>query len=131
MYCKDCGNKLNPSDKYCTRCGSNLNNIENNNEINNSSFKETNISLVFGITACIFLFIPLFSIPLAITAIILGIINRKKQKITGLILGIISIILTIIEFILIIIFINSVVIKGIFPHIEETFNNIIEEHFSE
>ena len=125
MYCKNCGNKLNVGDKYCNGCG---NDIKENNNVNRT-FKETsspNISLIFGIIACCLFFVPFISIPLAIVAIITGITNRKNQKSTGTVLGIISITLTIGMYILIFSFFK-LIIKDMKPLIENSFEELIKE----
>lgn len=102
MYCINCGNKINPNDNFCDKCGNSINETDHNN--NSKPTNNTNVSLILGIIACCIFFVPFFSIPLAIIAIVLGIINRKEQKATGIILGIITIILVIIEFIAIFLF---------------------------
>ena len=127
MYCPNCGNETKKNDNFCDKCGNNLNNsnININQKIDNQN-KPINISLILGIIACCLFFIPFFSIPLAIVAIILGIINRKEQKITGVILGVISIVLVAIEIIIILLSINFITDK-ITPYLENTFEGLKEE----
>lgn len=128
MFCKYCGQKLNEGDEFCTNCGAkkdsnsgvqqNINNNQpnmNNNGVNNNpnNMQVPNktsataiVSLVLGILS-LFLcfFINLFTLPLSITGIILGIITKEKggMKIAGIILNLLSIIISI----LIIVFIGA------------------------
>ena len=121
MFCKYCGQKLNEGDEFCTNCGAkkdlnpgvqpNVNNTQpnmNNNVVNNNPNNMQNpnktsataiVSLVLGILS-IFLcfFINLFTLPLSITGIVLGIITKEKggMKIAGIILNILSIIISIV-----------------------------------
>ena len=126
MYCTNCGTKVEQNDKYCSCCGNEINQNNNSNHKPPKS-KETNISLILGIIACCLFFIPIISIPLAIIAIVLGITNRNKQKITGPILGIISIILTIGMYTLMILLIKNIFNEELKPFIENTFEQLIEE----
>ncbi len=95
MYCTNCGNKLDQQEKYCTYCGTAC----EKEELETKSINHQNndsVTIILGVLACIFFWMPVFSIPLAIISIILG-INQKKitnKTSTGTILGIISIILT-------------------------------------
>lgn len=112
MYCSNCGNKLKEKDSYCTNCGIK---IETENQKYDQAKQENqtkvtknnngNTSLILGIISCIIFWLPYVSIPLAIISIILG-KNYKKEtgsKATGSILGMISLILSIIEIILIVV----------------------------
>ncbi len=95
MYCTNCGSKLEKNEKYCTKCGEPCEKekeiINQKNPTNNND----NIPIILGIVACILFWIPVFSIPLAIISIVLGIAQRKETHSSiGIILGIISIILT-------------------------------------
>lgn len=127
MYCINCGNKVNSTDNFCNKCG---NNVSTNQNLNTQpkENKSTNVSLVLGIIACCLFFIPFISIPLAILAIVLGIINRKEHKLTGLILGIISIILVIIEVIALILFTGFLTREIIDGDFLEEIREIIEEN---
>ena len=127
MYCSNCGNQVKSEDKFCERCGIYLNNnVSNINSNVPNQNKSTNTSLVLGIIACCLFFIPFISLPLAIIAIILGIINRKEQKITGVILGITSIVLVAVEVVLITLLFNFLIDK-VPTYLEDTFDELIEE----
>ena len=95
MYCTNCGNEMKEDEQYCTSCGMPRNVKEQ--PIKTSSGIRTT-SLVLGIIACFLSFIPILSIPLAIASIITGIAAKKEDnKLSiGVILGFISIIITII-----------------------------------
>ena len=125
MYCINCGNKVNSTDNFCDKCGANLSNNQNNQPKEN---KSTNVSLILGIIACCLFFIPFISIPLAIIAIILGIANRKEHKLTGLILGVTSIVLVIIEIIALILFTGFITSKIIDSDFLEEIIEIIEDN---
>ena len=109
MYCTNCGNKINKNEKYCTNCGQicNKKNEENiDKTLTEPTVENDNIPTILGIIACVFFWIPLISIPLAVTSIIIG-INQKKitnKTSTGTILGIVSLILTTIAIITIILY---------------------------
>lgn len=129
MYCSNCGTKLREGTSFCPNCGmscsSNFQNIHHpkTNQIN------IDASVIIGIIACIFFFMPFISIPLAIISIVLGSKQKSETKHnTGRVLGIISLCLSIIEiilFILAIIFFANLDIKTI----ESTMNDEIIEHF--
>lgn len=101
MYCKNCGKKLKKDENYCPDCGTSTSTEPPKPKVTKTNTKQTSI-LIIGIIACIFFWIPVLSIPLAIVSIILG-INYKKETNTknlGVILGIISLFLTAIVIIL-------------------------------
>lgn len=127
MYCIHCGNKVNSTDNFCDKCGTNLSTNQNINNQQKEN-KSTNVSLVLGIIACCLFFIPFISIPLAVIAIIFGIVNRKEHKLTGLILGILSIILVAIEIIAIILFTGFITKEIIDGDFLEEIREIIEEN---
>ena len=110
MYCKNCGEKISSSDKFCTNCGCSVkDNIEkdidkkeNDNKkiesnIINVKKDDSNVSLVLGIIAIFSVWMPFICIPLAI----LSIIHSKKNS-GGKILGIVSLIISVIYIIVII-----------------------------
>lgn len=111
MYCQNCGKKQENNEKFCTRCGTKYVEIENSKETSEEnlsyhpeqSSSPTNVSLIIGIIALVFFWIPVLSIPLAIISIVTGTKYEKEtnQKTAGKVLGIISIILSVIEIILI------------------------------
>ena len=95
MYCSNCGNKIKGDEKFCPYCGEGLKKEEINIETNNNT-NSSNISLILGILACVFFWNILLSIPLAIASIVTGAAQKKKENKSqpGIILGIISIILS-------------------------------------
>jgi len=104
MYCKNCGNNLNQGEKFCTNCGTRIDNIQNQqgsiNNINTqikSSWKNT-VALVIGIISLVLVFIfQIFTIPLSIVGIVFGILSLKNNKkhFVGLILNIASLVLAV------------------------------------
>ena len=104
MYCSNCGKELRQGDQFCSNCGNFCHNQERKNETNSNENNHGNISLIMGIIACIFCWLPFLSIPLSIVAIIIGKRHKKAtgEKTAGTTLGFISIILSFIEIILIV-----------------------------
>ena len=112
MYCEKCGKEMKDNQQFCTNCG---NQITNNNESLGTA------SMVIGIISLILTFIfSVMTLPLSITGLILGIINKAKKgkKISGIILNGISIVLS-----FVIIFI--LIVLG-FSFIEFIFNTILD-----
>lgn len=110
MKCIYCGANIEKEDNFCNTCGSKIE-INNYHNISSSANEKKNsngtVSLVLGIIACVFFYVPFFSIPLGIVSIVLG-VNHKKEtgsKTAGTILGIISLILTTIVITLLTLFI--------------------------
>lgn len=110
-YCSRCGTENDVNAGFCKSCGNSLNtelNVQNNVQ------KKEGLgvaSLVIGIISLVFSFIfNIFTIPLAIIGLILGIVNKatKGKKFAGIILNIISIIVSTIVFILWMFVIGSV-----------------------
>lgn len=117
MYCKKCGKVLNQEQKFCTNCGTKIEN-EINSSVENNVYQQTNsfqqqdvneqyvvsnntkeskwkntTSLVIGIISLILVFIfQILTIPLSIVGLVFGIISVKENKRNkvGLILNIIS-----------------------------------------
>lgn len=89
MFCKYCGTKIEKNNLFCKNCG-NKNKRYINTNINDNS-------IIFGILAIIFFIIPFISIPLALFSIIISVEYKRKteKKSSGLLLGIISIILSV------------------------------------
>lgn len=100
MFCTKCGRVVDNNAKFCINCGNNLVNIENVNNL--ESTKKNGLataSMIIGIISLIFSFIlNIFIFPLAIIGLILGIVNKNKcgQKIAGIVLNIVSMIISII-----------------------------------
>ena len=127
MYCKNCGNKCNEGEKYCTVCG---NPIESNIQNTNNSKNQNDYPIIFGILACILFAVPLVSVPLAIISIVTGINQRKEEKnaTIGIILGIISILLSIIIIIGIILLVTFAVNKVDNVIDDFQINDILDEY---
>lgn len=100
MYCGRCGNYVGNSSKFCGYCGALLNNDRNN----------SNISLILGIAAIIMLSVPFVSIPMAIASIVMGKRNKDSGK-SGIVLGIVSLVISVIYMVLIIGFCIFAVIR--------------------
>lgn len=104
MYCTNCGNKLKENDIYCTSCGKRKNQ-EKNFSKKTSSPEQESLALFLGIFSFVFLNIPIVAIPLALTSIIISFTSKnKKNATTGRILGIISLIISVLFIIVPIIF---------------------------
>lgn len=106
MYCPNCGNKIKEETTYCTYCGAKLKKESINKEDNKTQSSRNNNSntpLIIGIIACITFWLPVVSIPLAIISIVTGKNYQKEtgKNTAGPILGITSLVLTIIEIIII------------------------------
>lgn len=106
MFCSNCGNKLNDSDKFCNYCGNKIQqyenfiekNINNNIEKTNEKVKNANglgiTGFILGIIAFIIAFIPIvnvISFILALIGLVFSIIGicmkgKKAMPIIGLIL---------------------------------------------
>lgn len=129
MYCIKCGNEVNRDDKFCTYCGSFL--LSSDNVSNREDNVSDNMALIMGIFALIFFWIPVISVPLAITCIIKG--NEYNKKVncrsSSTKLGVVSIILSIIFLVLFIIFIFLVVTYVDDTQYNDT-ENTIEEHYN-
>jgi len=95
MYCSRCGNFVNEPSKFCSRCGSPLNNeyFDNSNvKANKTQSKMVSASIAIGVLSLTLVFIfQVFTIPLSVIGIILGVIGFTKTKAkTGLILNSVS-----------------------------------------
>lgn len=116
MFCSKCGNKVEGNIKFCSNCGNNLevnNTAQGNlqyiaenptiNNYNSNSSQNNNglaiASLIIGIVS-VFLsfFINIFIFPISITGLILGIVNKNKcgQKVAGIILNSLSMVIALI-----------------------------------
>ena len=100
MYCPKCGEKNNENVKYCSKCGTSL--TEEIKETKNKKEGLGTASMVIGIISLILsltciVFIPIIIVlPLAVVGVILGIVNvcKKGKKFSGIILNIVSIVLS-------------------------------------
>lgn len=101
MFCNKCGSKVEGNAKFCNNCGNSLQiNVVNQN-INKSEEKNglAVASLVIGIISTILsFFLNIFIFPVAITGLILGIVNKNKcgSKTAGIILNSLSMVIAII-----------------------------------
>ena len=107
MYCTNCGNKLNDTDKFCVNCGEKRTIVENinvnNNNINNNNNGSNGLkiaSIILGTISIggslLFIFAP-FCFILSIIGLILGICALKKGKnVSGILLNSIGFVLSII-----------------------------------
>lgn len=87
MYCQKCGSKIKDGDVFCSSCGNTVGSVE----VNEAS-KSSNAGLICGIIAILTLWIPIVSIPCAIVAIVKG----RKSNAGVVILGVVSLLLSII-----------------------------------
>ncbi len=123
MHCPNCGELVKKDNYFCENCGYELKKREN------ITTNTSDSSTLLGVLSCLFTIFPLLSMPLAIISIVTSVKNNKEEKKSrpGLILGIISLIIsTALIIISIIIFlliknINYKVIDDYKP--EEYFNN--------
>ena len=99
-YCPKCGTENNAEAKFCKSCGSNFegeSSVSTTNTVNNVPQNEGlgTASMVIGIIAlvlsftCFVIFPLIIVIPLALTGLILGIVNKAKKgkKFSGIILN--------------------------------------------
>jgi len=89
MYCKNCGTENEKETKYCVKCGK---------ELSKKSEGLGTASMIIGIISIVLSFIiTVITLPLSITGLVLGIVNKAKggKKISGIILNAISIFLSI------------------------------------
>lgn len=89
MYCKNCGAENEKDTKFCSKCGKEMKKSEGLGIA----------SMVIGIISIVLSFlITVITLPLSITGLILGIVNKAKggKKISGIVLNAISIFLSII-----------------------------------
>ncbi len=77
MYCKNCGNLLNDTQKYCTQCGEA---ISNDKKFDKGKKEQSIAALVLGITSLVFWIIPFLGLPIGVTGLILGIIGVRENK---------------------------------------------------
>ena len=123
MHCSNCGNEIKNDEKFCSSCGTPIKK-EQSEGLGIASMVLGIISLVF----CIFL--NILTLPLSLTGLILGIVNKAKKgkRISGIILNSISIILSIVIFIFII-FLGITIIGSVFsdPDIRDRINNFYNE----
>ena len=92
MYCSRCGNYVNKPSKFCSRCGSLLSNEYSNNSNIKVKSQVSSASVAVGALSLTLVFIfQVFTIPLSVIGIILGVIGFTKTKSkTGLILNSVS-----------------------------------------
>lgn len=97
MHCNNCGEEIKNNGKFCTNCGT---------EVGKKDEGLGTASMVIGIISLVLtFFINLATLPLSITGLILGIVNKSKKgkKVSGIILNAVSIVLSIIIFFILIV----------------------------
>jgi hypothetical protein len=119
MYCQKCGKELKKTSKYCTECGTI---VDNNNNQNNQSvtpiqptsttaITQPNKSLAVAsmVIGIISLFVGTIFAALPIVGLVLGLMYKGKcsEKTAGIVLNIISLVITILFTIFFIIFITT------------------------
>lgn len=101
LYCKKCGCHLEDGSKFCGNCGCEVVNDNGNHNVNSEG--KSNVSIILGIIAIMMLWLPFVCIPLAIASIVIGVKNKKyDNRNTGIILGVVSLVLSIIYIIVIV-----------------------------
>ena len=111
MYCTNCGHELGKDEIYCTNCGFLC---KDSSESSNSNISSSNssfdLSMIFGILSCVLVWIPVISVPLAVVSLVIGINSRRETKkfSVGIVLGIISLVLTVLLILLLVFFINVI-----------------------
>lgn len=100
-FCPECHNAVGDSDSICHSCGYNLRQKNINNSVNKKYNTYALVGLILGLCSIIAWIIPLFGYPCTIIGIIFsacGVGSEKKPlAITGLILSIIFLIITLIN----------------------------------
>ena len=130
-FCSNCGNRIIEGSMFCDKCGTKIDDIDNNvHSFNNSHqiLKEENnglkiASLVLGIISLVLaLFLNVLIIPLAIIGLVLGIIYTSKSKkfCVGIVLNILGIIIPIIICIFLI---------TVFTNINSSLENMWDEEY--
>ena len=105
MYCSNCGNKIDNSNKYCVYCGIKLDKIGLENTSNIVKKEENGlriVSIVLGILGIIgsvtFIFF-VYAFILSVVGLILGICATKKgRNVLGIVLNSVGLVLSIIMF---------------------------------
>ena len=129
MFCEKCGSKLEDDSKFCGSCGSNIENVvdaEVAEKVEVSTSTDTmNVvkpealksaakgfsitALILGLVPILIIWIPVVNflvVPIAVLAIIFGVIGLKRENAKGLSLaGLITGILSLVLFIVVMIFI--------------------------
>ena len=118
MYCEKCGSKLKDGDVYCSNCGYSKTGVEVN--------KSSNSGLIFGVIAILTIWMPVVSIPCAIVAIVKG----RKSNAGVTILGIVSLVLSILVTLLIcaIVFFSFILVSSRGGDVLDRVDNIIEKY---
>lgn len=140
MYCEKCGEKIKDGNKFCTKCGFELNSneieIKNNtkNDKNGSVNKADGKAVASLILGCISLLLSfsltIIMFPLELVGLILGIVSKTKcsERTAGIIINAVSMVISIISFILLIILI--IVIGIVSDKKEDNRVSFIEEDAS-
>lgn len=147
MYCEQCGKKISKDSKFCPECGVKIESAEREKQVSTKKEAEKPVtvdktnnqnnksglsiaSLVLGIISiALGLFLNIFIIPIAVVGLVLGIVYKEKTKqmCTGIILNLIGLIVSILTFVLIIIFAISIV--DLFEDIDDPDNYHINDNY--
>lgn len=142
MHCRECGNKLMGSEKYCPNCGKIIDNsFTEVKMVNDGDVKSTENSrsasiilggislggVLLGIFAPISLILSLIGLVLAIKS------NRNIKNTVGIVLNAIglflSFIITCIIALIIYFMVNTS--KGIFDNLWDIYDNTYDEHYGD
>lgn len=138
MFCSNCGTENKKDTKFCVNCGKELKKETKKEVVNNTNNKDESLgtaSMVIGIISLILTFlINLLTLPLSITGLVLGIVNKAKggKKVSGIVLNAISIGLSFMVFFFIMIlgfsFIGQV-FDRVFnsPYVKEEINELYDD----
>lgn len=109
-FCENCGDKVSTDDKFCSKCGKVQKIDVNKEKPKNIKVTKTSsseglgvVSMVLGIISFVFSFIiNLFIVPVALIGLTLGIVNKASggKKVSGIVLNLISIFISITVFII-------------------------------
>lgn len=96
-FCSNCGKELNEIQDVCLNCG-----VNTNNSTQNKTDKCATTGFVLGLVSIIAWFIPLFGYPVTICGIVFSSKGLKSKKnkskaITGLVLSIIFLVITLLN----------------------------------
>ncbi len=135
MNCKKCGSPIASDSKFCTKCGEQVSesinpsvygqqNVLSNQDVVYKAKKETlgTVSLILGIVSLVLaFFLNIFILPLALTGLILGIVNKCNhgKKVSGIVLNSISMVVAVAVLIV------GAYILGIFGYLGSNSNNYV------
>ena len=126
MYCSKCGGNLDKEDKFCTKCGNEINTDKVYNEYNDNTNTDS-LSIVLGVFSLLMFWFPLIGIIFGICAIVSAkrYRNDNNKNSGGLVLGVIGLILSILATVVIILLI---VLFSFFITSPNNLENKLEEY---